>query len=211
MDTPPSPHAACCGHEAVTPQPKAAAAGVYTCPMHPEVRQNGPGPCPICGMALEPAVMTAEEDTSELSFMQRRLWVAAALCLPLMGMTMAAHFGLFHESHALGWVQAMLAAPVVWWCGWPFFERAAVSLASRKLNMFTLVALGVGVSYIYSFWLMLMPHAPMLYFESAAVITALVLFGQVLELQARAHTGAAIRALMRLVPDTARVLQEGGD
>jgi P-type Cu+ transporter len=196
---------------------------IYTCPMHPEVRQRGPGHCPICGMALEPEAGNAGDDR-EGAEMTRRLWISSALALPIMALDMGGHFGLWHFSGGLAdFVQLVLATPVVLWGGWPFFVRGAQSLATRNLNMFTLIALGIGVAYLYSVVAALAPalfpvafrdaHGGVaLYFEAAAVITVLVLLGQVLELRARASTSAAIRALMSLAPSTARrVRADGGD
>jgi Cu+-exporting ATPase len=213
------------------PAPKPAAADhgessdsvIYTCPMHPEIRQIGPGHCPICGMALEPEAGGVAEN-GERTDMTRRLWTSAALTLPLVVLDMSDHFGLWHmSSNLLGFVELALATPVVVWGGWPFFVRGAQSLVTRNLNMFTLIAMGTGVAYLYSVAAVLAPGlfpadfrdahggiAP--YFEAAAVITVLVLLGQVLELSARASTSAAIRALMDLAPQNARRLRpDGGD
>lgn len=170
----------------------------YTCPMHPEVRQKGPGPCPFCGMALEPVEFTLEEDTSELHDMQRRFWIAAALTIPLLALMFSVRSGW------TGYVQLALATPVVLWAGWPFFERGWASLMTRHLNMFTLIALGIGISYVFSVISLLGGLRLGLYFEPAAVITTLVLLGQVLELRARAQTSGALKALLNLAPKTAR-------
>ncbi|HUX67851.1 MAG TPA: heavy metal translocating P-type ATPase [Terriglobales bacterium] len=182
--------------------PSPAGAGdtrTYTCPMHPEVRQAGPGACPICGMALEPVEVAAgEEDNPELRDMTRRFWIAAGLALPVVVLGMAGR-GV--------WAQAALATPVVVWCGWPFFVRGWRSLVSRNLNMFTLIAMGVGAAYGFS--LVAAARGLAVYFEPAALIVALVLLGQVLELRARSRTGAAIRALLGLAPKTARWLRAG--
>ena len=200
------------------PAPVSAPAGTkWTCPMHPEVVRDGPGACPICGMALEPMLPTADADNPELKDMTRRLVVGVALSLPLLVLEMGGHlfgwsFGLTPETSA--WTQAVLAAPVVLWGGWPFFVRGAASLRTGHLNMFTLIALGVGVAFVYSLVALLapgiFPHGqhgghgvPPVYFEAAAVIVTLALLGQVLELRARAATGGAIRALMDLAPKTA--------
>ena len=205
-------------------QPEAPAAAppagaTYTCPMHPEVRQVGPGACPICGMALEPLEVSAEPAANpELAGMTRRLAVAAALSAPLVILEMGGHFLGLHAMIApetSNILQLLLATPVVLWAGWPFFERAWASLVTRNLNMFTLIAMGTGVAWLYSLAGTLAPdlfppgmHGPggsvPVYFEAAAVITALVLVGQVLELKAREGTGDAIRALMNLAPKTAR-------
>jgi P-type Cu+ transporter len=214
---------------AAKPPPAPAAPGSkYTCPMHPEVVQDGPGSCPKCGMALEPMEPTADEGPDpELIDMQRRFIVAAVFTVPVVAIAMVAMLpiGLGHWLHArmgmLNWVQLALTTPVVLWAGWPFFHRGWASLRHRSLNMFSLIALGVGAAYIYS---LLATVAPWLfpagfrtadgavepYFESAAAIVTLVLLGQVLELRARAQTGAAIRALLGLAPKTARVVRDDG-
>lgn len=198
----------------------------YTCPMHPEVRQMGPGNCPICGMALEPATISLdhEEDNSEYLSMRRRFWVSIALTIPLLGTTMGGR-RLVHsvEAHAiLSYLEFAFATPVVLWGGWPFFERFWQSLRNRNPNMFTLIGLGVSVAYLFSVVALFFPtlfpasfHDSMtgqvgLYFEPAAVIVALVLLGQLLELKARSQTGAAIKALLGLSPKTARRISEDG-
>ena len=197
---------------------------IWTCPMHPEIRRTEPGSCPICGMALEPLEPTEEEGPNpELIDMSRRFWISAALTLPLVVLTFATEL-LRMELIPMGtsvWVQFALATPVVLWGGWPFFERFWASLKTRNLNMFTLIGLGVGVAYGYSAVATAAPElfpaslrtmgglVPV-YFEAAAVITTLVLLGQVLELRARAATGKAIRALLGLAPKTARRLNEDG-
>jgi Cu+-exporting ATPase len=198
---------------------------LYTCPMHPQIQQDHPGNCPICGMTLElKAVSATEEENPELADMTRRLWIGGALALPVFVLAMA-HLipALRHSQWVMGdasrWTQFALATPVVWWAGWPFFKRGWRSLVSRHLNMFTLIAIGVGTAYLFSAAVMLMPGAfPVsfahdgkvgIYFESAAVIVVLVLFGQVLELRARSKTGSAIRALLNLAPKTARAVQDG--
>jgi Cu+-exporting ATPase len=187
---------------------------IYTCPMHPEVRQVGPGTCPKCGMALEPAAPTLEEDTSELRDMTRRFWISLALSVPVLVMAMG-------EMAGTSWYQFALATPVVLWGGWPFFVRGWASLVHRSLNMFTLIGLGVGVAYAYSVVAVIAPElfppafrdhhgGVAVYFEAAAVITTLVLLGQVLELKARAQTSGAIKALLGLAPKTARRVEAGG-
>jgi len=198
----------------------------YTCPMHPEIVRDGPGSCPICGMALEPREVTADQENPELKSMLRRFWVGVALTLPLlavMGMEMwPGHpfMGLM-MSPWMGWAQMALATPVVLWCGWPFFERGWASIVHRSLNMFTLIAMGTGAAYLYSVVAVAAPGifpdsfrgeggALGLYFEAAAVITVLVLLGQVLELKARDRTGEAIRALLGLAPKTARRIAQDG-
>ena len=196
---------------------------IWTCPMHPQIRQMGPGACPICGMALEPLEPSLEGGPNpELIDMSRRLWVGATLSVPLVVLTLGAElFGWRLLPMQISvWVQLALATPVVLWAGWPFFERFWASLKSRNLNMFTLIGLGVGVAYGYSVVATVVPSAfPMslrtmdglvpVYFEAAAVITTLVLLGQVLELRARSATGTAIRALLGLAPKTARRIRDG--
>jgi Cu+-exporting ATPase len=194
---------------------------IYTCPMHPEIRQHGPGHCPICGMALEPEAGGGAED-GERAEMTRRLWISAALALPVVVLEMGGHLGISQFTGSLPRIaQFVLTSPVVLWGGWPFFVRGADSLVTRNLNMFTLIALGTGVAYVYSVVALLAPgifpadfrdaHGGIaLYFESAAVITVLVLLGQVLELRARAATSGAIRALMGLAPNNARRLRQDG-
>lgn len=197
----------------------------YTCPMHPEIRQIGPGACPICGMALEPVLITADTGPSaELLDMTRRFWVALALSIPVVVLEMGTHF--FPSLHDLvspkasTWVQFALATPVVLWTGWPFFTRGWVSVKTMKLNMFTLIALGTGVAWLFSVVATIVPKAfpesfrdmgtVDVYFEAAAVITTLVLLGQVLELRARERTSGAIKALLDLTPKTAHRLQADG-
>lgn len=199
------------------PAPKAGEAVVYTCPMHPQIRQEGPGACPICGMALEPEVVTLDApENHELKDMTRRMWIAAGLSVPVAVLAMGAHVGLSRylpETLSI-WVQLLLSTPAVLWCGWPFLERGWQSLKTRNLNMFTLIALGVLVAWGYSAIATLMPGlfphmngmAPDVYFEAAAIITTLALLGQVLELKARAQTGDAIRSLLKLAPATAHRL-----
>lgn len=217
----------CCHHKPkeAAPTPQAGAEVIYTCPMHPEVRQPKPGSCPICGMALEPVTVTADSGEShEYKDMRRRFWIALVLTLPVFALEMGGHvLGLKHlvSAQMSVWVQMILATPVVLWCGWPFFERGWQSLKTRNLNMFTLIAMGTGVAWAYSMVAALLPGAfpetfrtsdgiVAVYFEAAAVITTLVLLGQVLELKAREQTGSAIRALLKLVPETAHRLKEGG-
>ncbi len=192
----------------------------YTCPMHPEVRQLGPGACPLCGMALEPLTPTADApDDRELRDMSRRFWIALALTLPVFVWSMAAMLPGVPPS--LPWLELILTTPVVLWAGWPFFERMAASLARRSPNMFTLIGLGTGAAYAFSVAATLVPawfpdsfrghHGQVeRYFEAAAVIVVLVLLGQVLELRARRRTGSALRALMSLSPKTARRLSSDG-
>jgi Cu+-exporting ATPase len=198
----------------------------YTCPMHPEVVKDGPGSCPICGMALEPREVMADQENPELKTMLWRFWVGVALTLPLlavmvMEMWPGHPFRDLLASSWMGWAQMALATPVVLWCGWPFFERGWASVVHRSLNMFTLIAMGTGAAYVYSVVAVVAPgifpasfreHGGTLglYFEAAAVITVLVLLGQVLELKARDRTGEAIRALLGLAPKTARRIERDG-
>ncbi|HEX2833701.1 MAG TPA: heavy metal translocating P-type ATPase [Thermoanaerobaculia bacterium] len=213
--------------------PKAAAPSapmpegtIFVCPMHPEVRQEGPGACPICGMALEPETVTLEDAKNpELTDMSRRFWISLVFSLPLVAFAMLRHTSRAHEifSHSLllwaPWIELALATPVVLWCGKPFFERAWASVRTFHLNMFTLIGLGVGVAYLYSLVATLVPRLfpPVfrdamghvaVYYEAAAAIVTLVLLGQMLELGARGRTGAAIRALLELAPKTARRIDE---
>ena len=209
-------------------EPEPLPAGtLYTCPMHPQIVQEGPGHCPICGMALEPmGALPEDTDNPELIDFTRRLWVAAPLALALLVLDMGAHvFGIdllpFLSPQAEQWLKLILAIPAVLWCGWPFFVRGIASLRSGWLNMFTLIALGTGAAFLYSVVATIAPglFPPSMadahgliptYFEAAAVIVALVLLGQVLELRAREKTGGAIRALLDLAPKTAlRVLGDG--
>jgi P-type Cu+ transporter len=210
----------------ISPAAALAPAGtIYTCPMHPEVRQVGPGSCPICGMALEPDVVTADIGPSpERIDMERRLWIGLALAVPVVILDMGGHLanlGVRLPPAVAAFIEFALATPVVLWAGWPFFVRAAQSLQTGNLNMFTLVAMGTGVAWLYSAVATFMPwnfpaafRGPdgtvAIYFEAAAVITVLVLVGQVLELRARERTGGAIRALLDLAPTTARRIRADG-
>jgi Cu+-exporting ATPase len=194
----------------------------YTCPMHPQIRQNGPGYCPICGMALEPETVGAEIGPNpEFLDMKCRFWFGLALALPVVVLEMGGHLVRLPLSESLSnWIQFVLATPVVLWAGWPFFVRGWQSVLNRNLNMFTLIAMGTGVSWLYSVVATLAPEifpaafrmdgAVAVYFEAAAVITVLVLLGQVLELRAREHTSGAIRGLLGLTPKTAHRLMEDG-
>ena len=212
---------------AALPPSSAPGAGTWTCPMHPEIVRDGPGSCPICGMALEPMTPSATEEANpELADMTRRFWIGFALSLPLLAIVMGDHVlphGLagILSGRALVWVQLVLATPAVLWGGAPFFARGWASLVNRRLNMFTLIALGTGVAYGYSLVAAFLPdifpasfRSPDgqvdLYFEAAAVIVTLVLLGQVLELRARAQTSSAIRALLDLAPKTARIVRDDG-
>src|SRR5690349_982445 len=208
--------------------PTGSAGAVYTCAMHPGVRAPGPGSCPICGMALEPASVGRDSAPSpELIDMTRRFWIGATLALPVVALEMGAHLSWLDLHHFIApvlsiWVQFLLTTPVVLWAGWPFFERGWNSLRHRSLNMFSLIALGTGTAYLYSLAATFAPdlfpqnlrqHGVVsVYYEAAAVITVLVLLGQVLELRAREETGGAIRALLNLAPKIARRIRaDGGD
>ncbi|WP_316197892.1 MULTISPECIES: heavy metal translocating P-type ATPase [unclassified Bradyrhizobium] len=208
------------------PPPEMPAGTIYTCPMHPEVRQVGPGSCPICGMALEPEIVSLDSAPNpELVDMTRRLWIGALLTVPVVILEMGGH--LLGGGHGLvdplwsNWIQFAFATPVVLWAGWPFFVRGWQSLQTRNLNMFTLIAMGTGVAYVYSAIATMAPQAfpatlrdhggaVATYFEAAAVIIVLVLVGQVLELRAREATSGAIKALLQLAPKTARRVSEDG-
>jgi len=202
---------------------------IYTCPMHPEVQQNHPGSCPKCGMALEPKMLTAgtaDEESGELRDMTNRFWIGAVLTLPVFVLAMshvipALALQSWADSSASRWIQFALTAPVVCWAGWRFFQRGWRSILTNNLNMFTLIAIGVGAAFAFSAMAMLMPgifphtmqhdgHVA-IYFEAAAVIVVLVLLGQVLELRARSRTGSAIKALLNLAPPTARQVTQGAD
>jgi P-type Cu+ transporter len=199
----------------------------YTCPMHPEIIRSEPGSCPICGMALEPRTVTAiEEENPELRHMSRRFWVSLILTAPLLAVAMADMLPGMPVQRALpggwvSWIELLLATPVVLWGGWPFFQRGWASIVNRSTNMFTLIAMGTGVAYVYSLVATLFPNIfpeqfrgmnghPDVYFEAAAAITTLVLLGQVLELRARSRTSAALRALLDLSPKTARLISADG-
>jgi len=210
-------------------QPPVAMPGaIYTCPMHPEIRQAGPGNCPKCGMALEPVAPSADDQPNpELRDMARRFWIGLALTVPVFGMAMAEHLPGLHVAlpnpRFSGWIQFVLSVPVVLWAAWPFFVRGWNSLVSRNLNMYTLIALGIGVAFAYSAVALLAPglfppafrdsHGEVdLYFEAAAVIAVLVLLGEVLQLRARESTSSAIRALLKLAPQSAiRIRTDGSD
>jgi Cu+-exporting ATPase len=197
----------------------------YTCPMHPQIQQVGPGTCPLCGMALEPKVIAsaAPAEDAELHAMTRRLWIAGVLSVPVVLVAMLPMMGWLPDQGwpavVSRWLQLVLCTPVVWWCGWPFWQRAWFSLVNRSLNMFTLIALGTGTAYLFSGAATLLPEflpadfrhgaSVPVYFEAAAVITTLVLLGQVLELRARRRTGSALRELLSLTPPTARLVHEG--
>ncbi|ULL01254.1 heavy metal translocating P-type ATPase [Bradyrhizobium sp. I71] len=207
------------------PEPEMPAGTIYTCPMHPEIRQVGPGTCPICGMALEPEVASLETGPNpELADMTRRFWIGGALALPAVVLEMGGHLAGPHnwiDPTLSNWIQFVFATPVVLWAGWPFFVRGWQSLLTRNLNMFTLIAMGTGVAYVYSVLGTVAPQlfpatfrghegAVAVYFEAAAVITVLVLLGQVLELRARDATSGAIKALLQLAPKTARRVEADG-
>ena len=198
----------------------------YTCPMHPEIVQDHPGSCPKCGMALEPRTVEIEEKNAELIDMSRRFWIGVVLSMPVFLLAMVADMapallpvGLAMKT--VQWIEFVLATPVVLWCGWPFFERGWLSLKTRNLNMFTLIAIGVGVAWSYSVIALLLPGifppnmqhgggTVAVYFEASAMITTLVLLGQVLELRARSHTNAAIKLLLGLAPNLARIVRDDG-
>lgn len=199
----------------------------YTCPMHPEIVRNEPGNCPICGMALEPRTAIADEENPELRDMRRRFWTSLALTVPLVLIAMADMPPRTGMQRTLlrvwaPWIELIFATPVVLWGGWPFFQRGWKSIVNRSMNMFTLIAMGTGIAFVYSLFVTLAPQVfpaslsggsgmPPVYFEAAAAIVTLVLLGQVLELRARSRTGAAIRALLDLAPRTARVLHDTGE
>ena len=198
---------------------------VFTCPMHPEIQQIGPGSCPICGMALEPAEVSLDDGPNhELIDMSRRMWIGLALSLPVVALEMGGHLTSLHMllgQKTSNWIQFLLASPVVLWAGWPFFVRGWQSLVTRNLNMFTLIAMGTGVAWGYSVVAVLAPGlfpaafrgsdgSVAVYFEAAALITVLVLMGQVLELRARAQTSGAIKTLLDLAPKTAQRLKDDG-
>lgn len=208
------------------PPPEMPAGTIYTCPMHPEIRQEGPGTCPICGMALEPDVISLDDAPNpELADMTRRFWIGAVLAAPVVVLEMGGHIVGGHgliDPVLSNWIQFALATPVVLWAGWPFFVRGWQSIQTRNLNMFTLIAMGTGVAYVYSVIATLAPQAfppafrghggaVSVYFEAASVITILVLLGQVLELRAREATSGAIKALLQLAPKTARRLDADGN
>ncbi|MET0273028.1 MAG: copper-translocating P-type ATPase, partial [Phenylobacterium sp.] len=219
-DAPPHSHVHS-AHEA----PAAPAGTIYTCPMHPQIRQVGPGACPICGMALEPVLATAETGPNpELADFTRRFWIGAVLTVPLLALEMIPHVLGVHlpvGGEAKAWIELALGTPVVLWAGWPFLARGWTSVTTRNLNMFTLIALGTGVAWLFSVAATVAPGAvppdfrdamgdPPLYFESAAVIVVLVLLGQLLELRARERTSGAIRALLDLAPKRALKVRDDG-
>lgn len=215
------------GATSITPPSPTVAGVIYTCPMHPQIRQVGPGNCPICGMTLEPVKATAEVgENHELTDMTLRFWVGSALTVPVFVLEMGGHIPALRMHELVSpqvstWIQFALSTPVVLWAGWPFFQRAWASIVNRSLNMFSLIALGTGSAYLYSLFATFAPGlfpagfhgmggTVPVYFEAAAVITVLVLLGQVLELRAREQTGGAIRALLKLAPKTARRLKADG-
>ncbi|MDH0740292.1 MULTISPECIES: copper-transporting P-type ATPase [Achromobacter] len=222
-------HARPTEHDATNGAPPAPGviAAEYTCPMHPQIRQAGPGSCPICGMALEPVTVSLddEQDGHELRDFNRRFWIGLLLTLPVFALEMGGHLFNLHRfigPQTSNWIQLIFATPVVLWAGWPFFSKAWQSITNRSLNMFTLIALGTGVAWVYSIVATFIPQrfpeafrpqgAVAVYFEAAAVITVLVLLGQVLELRARERTSGAIKALLSLAPKTAvRVSPNGQD
>src|SRR5687767_1913221 len=215
--------------DAVRGMEKAPPGAIYFCPMHPEVRQDRPGSCPKCGMALEPDLSTVSSDEAaagspELADMTRRMWIGAAFGLPVFLLTMGdmllgMGLGGRVDMRISNWIGLILSTPVVLWAGWPLLERGWASIVNRHANMFTLIALGVGAAYVFSVAATLLPqvfpegfrvHGVVeTYFDTAVVITVLVLLGQVLELRARGRTSAAIRRLLGLAPNTARLVREG--
>ena len=213
-----------CGMALEPELPTAATKTQWTCPMHPEIVRDGPGACPICGMALEPKTVTAaQEENPELRDMTRRFWTSVLLGVPLVAYAMLRMGPLAHvlTPRAGTWIEFALATPIVLWCGWPFFVRGWASVKFRSPNMFTLIAMGVGVAYVYSAVATIAPGIfpetmrgmrgqPEVYFEAAAAIIALVLLGQVLELRARSRTTSAIRALLDLSPKLARIMRDDG-
>lgn len=215
------------GPKSTTLDADVAADAIYTCPMHLEVEQVGPGACPFCGMDLEPKFVNADagSDESQWHDMKRRFWVGVALSVPLLVLAMGPMLGLrlteTMSDRVFGWLQLALATPVVFWCGWPLLDRGVKSFQSMNLNMFSLIVVGTLAAFLFSLFVVLLPHLipeaffdngkPPLYFEAAAVITTLVLLGQVLELRARQRTGAAIRELMQLTPEIAHRVTDDGE
>ncbi len=207
--------------------PSVAVSQQYVCPMHPEIVRDEPGDCPICGMTLEARDVESDQESAELNNMTRRFWVGLVLATPVFILAMVHDLmpdllPAFLTTQRVQWIEFVLATPVVWWCGWPFFQKGWASLVHRSLNMFTLIALGVGVAWAYSvvatFWPQVFPDLMRdesgrvaVYFEAAAVITALVLLGQVLELRARSQTSEAIKLLLGLAPKTARLIDDNGE
>lgn len=223
------PASSCCGGQSSSSANDTPAdpEAIYTCPMHPEIEQVGPGDCPICGMDLEPKVVALADEGEDKQYadMKRRFWVGVALSVPLLVIAMGPMVGLrvadWMSNSVFGWLQLALATPVVFWCGWPLLVRGAKSFRSLNLNMFSLIAVGTLAAYLFSLVVVLVPGAipeaffengvPPLYFEAAAVIITLVLLGQVLELRARQQTGGAIRELMQLAPETATRISDDGE
>ena len=214
-------HDHCCSHEPKKNSQPVAPDSIYTCPMHPEIKQVGPGSCPICGMALEP-LLSAEDDDTEYKDMLFRLWVSSILSAFVLFLAMGDmffNFSLFLTPTANRLLQLVLTTPVVLWAGWPFFVRGWNSILNKSLNMFSLIALGIGVAFIYSVIATLFPqlfpdsikqHGEVpIYFETSAIITALVLLGQVLELKARSKTSTAIKALLTRNVKSAIVVRSG--
>ena len=227
---PPVTPAPCCGQQETAKPPQAVTKKmletIYTCPMHPEIRQQGPGSCPLCGMALEPETMTGEEgENPELADFRRRFWIGLVLTLPVVVLEMGGHLFNLHtliSANTSNWIQLVLATPAIVWSGFPFFERGWNSVKNRSLNMFTLIAMGTGVAWLYSIIATLVPGlfpasfrgmdgSVPVYFEAAAVIVLLVLVGQILELKARERTSGAIKALLGLTPKTTRRVTDHGE
>jgi len=225
----PSTTSSCCGGHSSTKASDSPAdpTAIYTCPMHPEIEQVGPGDCPICGMDLEPKVVSIADEGEDKQYadMKRRFWVGVALSVPLLVIAMGPMVGLrvadWMSQAVFGWLQLALATPGVFWCGGPVLVRGAKSFRTMNLNMFSLIAVGTLAAYLFSLVVVLLPGVipeaffengvPPLYFEAAAVIITLVLLGQVLELRARQQTGGAIRELMKLAPDTAHRITDDGE
>ncbi|MGH8029165.1 MAG: heavy metal translocating P-type ATPase, partial [Arenimonas sp.] len=222
MPEPATAHA----HPAMPPPPVAQVAAVadpttrYTCPMHPEILRDAPGTCPICGMALEPVLPTSDDDNPELVDFRRRFWWTLPATVVVLALAMGEHRLAWPDADTRTWIELVLSTPVVLWAGWPFFVRCVASLRTGKLNMWTLIGIGVGAAFAYSVAAALVPgvfppsfreHGRVgVYFEAAAVIVSLTLLGQLLELKARSQTSAAIKALLRLAPKTARRLADDG-
>jgi P-type Cu+ transporter len=218
------PHSPSNALEKARSSPPAHTGVEYTCPMHPEIRQIGPGTCPKCGMALEPLSVTGDEIDPELPAMKLRFWISVLFTAPLLALMLLdlSHGHQWLTPATRAWIEFTLSTPVVLWGGWPFFQRGWASIVNRNLNMFTLIALGTGTAYLFSVFALLFPHLlpasfrdqagqlP-LYFEPAAVITTLVLLGQVLELQARSKTSSALKSLLGLAPKSARLLEDGNE
>lgn len=212
-------HSSCSHHSPNKTPATSSTSSLYICPMHPEVQQDHPGDCSICGMSLEPAKITEKVDDSEYRDMLCRLWVGIVLTIPILILVIGKTFSGFIPEKVSHWIQFILSTPVVFFAGWPFFEKAWRSVVNRSLNMFTLIALGIGTAYFYSAIAVLLPDLfsnsfkekgeLFVYFEAASVITVLVLLGQVLELKAKSQTGQAIKSLLSLSAKTAHLILDG--